>query len=383
VLRDGEILLDFWLGTPRSFLFAVTRDSFRCLDLPEDREMIRRVRAHAGLASRAADADPTAWDSSSTRFGAALLGEVGDLLAGSRRILLVTEGELAALPVSSLIVSSSAAEASPLGVTHEIERLPSAAWIAGMRPPRAASSSRMLAVAGPGGDDGASRPSAVAALEDLRSRWRDVRVATSDRDTPRLTPDRLQGAALLHLLVRARLDDLHPWFSGLLVERASATEADPWWRAFQVADSRLDARLVVLPACEPARAHSASEAGAAALATAVLSAGADAVIVNLWPLDPASTARWTDAFCSGLTRGETAAQAMVSARRALRADPSTRAPSFWAGFVLYGNGDVRVPLRARPRWWWPAIAGTGVLVAALALVAGTRRRRGRGDEPVI
>jgi CHAT domain-containing protein len=251
-----------------------------------------------------------------------------------------------------------------------------------MRVSRDQGPGRILALAGPDDEDGASRPSAVAALEDIRSRWRGIRVETADGSSSRVTPERLQGYALLHLVTRARLDDLHPWFSGVLVERASATEADPWWRAFQVAATHMDARLVVLPSCEPARGHAASEEGAVALATAVLSAGADAVIVNLWPVDATSTARWASAFYAGLARGETVARSMVSARQALRADPSTRAPHFWAGFVLYGNGDVRMPLQARPRWWWPALAGSGVVVAALALAVGTRRRR-PANEPAV
>jgi hypothetical protein len=377
VLREGEVLLDLWLGAPTSFLFAVTRDRFLCVDLPGDRELIRRVRAHAAMMGSASAADPAAWDSSSARLSSSLLGGVSHLLARSRRIVLVSDGELAALPWASLLVAGS-----PLGTTREIVRLPSASWLASARAPRQGEG-RILALAGPGDEEGAARPSALAAIEDLRARYRGVRVEATDRSGPRVTPDRLEGYALLHLVTRARLDDHHPWFSGLLVERPSATQGDPWWRAFQIADARLEARIVVLPACEPARAHLASEAGAAALATAMLSAGADAVIVNLWPVDAASTSRWTGAFYASLARGETAAQAMTSARRAVRGDPASRAPHFWAGWVLYGNGDVRMALRGRPRWWWPALVGGGVVVAALALVVGTRRRRRRTDEPVL
>jgi hypothetical protein len=68
---------------------------------------------------------------------------------------------------------------------------------------------------------------------------------------------------------------------------------------------------------------------------------------------------------------------LASADQVVRSDPATRAPHHWAAHALYGNGDVRVPLKARPRWWWPSIAGAGVLIAAVALVIGAQRRRTR------
>jgi hypothetical protein len=69
------------------------------------------------------------------------------------------------------------------------------------------------------------------------------------------------------------------------------------------------------------------------------------------------------------------AGALASAQGVVRSDPTTSAPYYWAGFIVIGDGDVRVPLRSRPRWLWPSVVGAGVAIAALALVVGRLRRK--------
>jgi len=263
-----------------------------------------------------------------------------------------------------------------LAASHTIERYPSTSWLATARARRPEGKmGRVLAMAGPSEEDGAPSARAATEVEDLRSRYQGVDVGTAEHSDA-VTPERLTDYGLLHLVTRARLDDHHPWYSGILLERAR-TDHDPYWRAATIGTAELDARLVVLPACEPARGDRLPDIGAQALATALLAAGAEAVVVNLWPAGGRQATRWTDDFYARLASGATVAEAMASADQGLRLDPATRAPQYWAGHALFGNGDVRVPLQGRPRWWWPSIAGAGVIVAAIALVIGARRRHVR------
>jgi len=113
------------------------------------------------------------------------------------------------------------------------------------------------------------------------------------------------------------------------------------------------------------------------MAAALLAAGAEAVLVQLWALDEATERRWTEAFYARLSGGGTVAEALASAEQVVRGDPATRAPHHWASHALFGNGEVRLPLQTRPRWWWPSIAGAGVVIAAIALAIGARRRHHR------
>ena len=378
VLREGELLLDLWLGSSASYLFALTRDSLRLVRLPRAKDLLRRTGTFSSLIARGAEGvEQAAWDSSAARLGASLLAGIADLVERSQRIVFTAAGELAAFPLGALALPDSSRNAAVLAASHTIERFPSASWLAASRETKPSDAKgRVLALAGPSEEDGAPSSRAASEVEDLRARYQGIDVRTAERSGA-VSPEGLADYDLLHLVTRARLDDHHPWYSGILLERPSRSDRDPYWRAATAATASLGARLVVLPACEPARGTRLPGVGAQALATALLASGAEAVVVNLWPIEDGSAKRWTEAFYTRLAGGGTVAEAMAWADQVLRGDPATRAPRHWAGHALFGNGDVRVPLQARPRWWWPSIAGTGVVIAALALVIGARRRHAR------
>jgi len=378
VLRDDEILLDLWLGSSASYLFALTRDSLRLVRLPAARRLLRQAITFTSLnAAGGEGVEQAAWDSSAARLGAAQLADLTDLAARCRRIVFVADGELAAFPLGALALPDSSGAPAPLAASHFIERYPSATWLGIERTvdsPEA--NARVLALAGPSAENGAPSSRAEAEVEDLRSRYRNIDVRTAE-GAGAMDPEQLGDHEGLHLVTRTRLDDHHPWYSGILLDRPSRSDRDPYWRAGTIGTARLDARLVVLPSCEPARGVRVPQVGTQAMAAALLAAGAEAVLVQLWALDEATERRWTEAFYARLSGGGTVAEALASAEQVVRGDPATRAPHHWASHALFGNGEVRLPLQTRPRWWWPSIAGAGVVIAAIALAIGARRRHHR------
>jgi hypothetical protein len=53
------------------------------------------------------------------------------------------------------------------------------------------------------------------------------------------------------------------------------------------------------------------------------------------------------AFYAELCRGETVAGALRRAQIRIAHRPGMADPFYWAGYVLVGDGDVRIPLRRR------------------------------------
>jgi hypothetical protein len=85
------------------------------------------------------------------------------------------------------------------------------------------------------------------------------------------------------------------------------------------------------------------------------------------------TALWTEAFYDELSRGRSAAHALRAAQERVRAAPRTSDPQHWAGFVLVGDGDVRVSLARRLD---PLRVGLAVAaVVGLLLAIATSRPR--------
>jgi hypothetical protein len=127
--------------------------------------------------------------------------------------------------------------------------------------------------------------------------------------------------------------------------------------------------------------------GVLGLASAFLSAGVPAVVATLWPVDDAQTARLMDHFYAGLAAGLDAATALHEAREALRASEATRHPFFWAGYVLVGDGQVRVTLERRLPMsrviaGLLALGALQLLILSLRPLRPDRRGRRRPAPPV-
>ncbi|MGA5821488.1 CHAT domain-containing protein [Kitasatospora sp. NPDC094028] len=95
-------------------------------------------------------------------------------------------------------------------------------------------------------------------------------------------------------------------------------------------------RLAVLSACHSAVADRTLPGEAVNLSTAMLAAGADAVIGSLWPVPDAATTSLMSRFYAALGHGADPVRALRTAQQAVGADPRWRRPYYWAGFAYWG-----------------------------------------------
>jgi tetratricopeptide (TPR) repeat protein len=144
VLGPDTLLLEYWLGEKRSFLWAVTPDSLHSFVLPgrvEIESAVRRVydlltaprigRKGETLAQnheRISRAE-TAYPAAAAALTRMIVGPAAGLLGG-RRLLIVADGALAYVPFSALPDPKTR---EPLAVAHEIVHLPSASALAALR----------------------------------------------------------------------------------------------------------------------------------------------------------------------------------------------------------------------------------------------------------
>jgi len=82
-------------------------------------------------------------------------------------------------------------------------------------------------------------------------------------------------------------------------------------------------------------------------------------------------------FYGELARRASAAEALQRAQAVLRSRPATREPRHWAGFVVIGDGDVRVPLQRRG----PGLLASGSVLILLGLLLGGLALRGLRPRP--
>ncbi|MEM7305546.1 MAG: CHAT domain-containing tetratricopeptide repeat protein [Planctomycetota bacterium] len=161
---------------------------------------------------------------------------------------------------------------------------------------------------------------------------------------------------VLHFATHALVDDERPDRSALVLSQLDLPDRigaalkgeridDGLLKADEIArELRLDADLVVLSACETALGREVAGEGYLGLADAFLRAGTRGVAASLWSVDDRATALFMERFYTAWRAGATKADALRTARAALREHRDGAGsrpfahPGTWAAFVLIGDG---------------------------------------------
>ena len=377
VLREGDLLLQTFLGPTAGVIVAVTPSQSRVVTLPHGAEFRERLERLRSLASQphAAGAELEFLGEAARRTGETLLGPVRDLLAESRRVIVSPDAELGLVPWAMLVASNAPHTGpAPPAASRELVLVPSASILADLRGARAAAAGapalRTLALAGalPGG---AALPGATREVGWLGGRFANVALRADAAGRAAGESAWLEPFDVLHFAAHTSLDDEHPWRSGIRIGPGAGPGGDEYLRAERIASFRLRARLAVLSSCESAGGRINSGEGVQSLSAAFVSAGVPSVVATLWPVSDRATERFMRLFYDRLASGNTVAAAVRGAQFELRSREATRHPFYWAGFVVLGDGDVRVPLEGR----FPAIPAASALAAAGLFVLWWRRGR--------
>ena len=153
-------------------------------------------------------------------------------------------------------------------------------------------------------------------------------------------------SAIVHLATHAVAADDQPFYSTLLLAPDGQGQDDGFLQAYEIVRSPLQARLVVLSACETAQGPLSRGEGLTGLVSAFLQAGARSVLATQWTIDE-SAAQLMAAFYKAMTGGTDPAAALRQAKldvlkkrlRFAGAEVSLAHPFFWAPFVLIGTAS--------------------------------------------
>ena len=394
VLAGNEaLLLEYSLGSKRSFLWVVGKDSLASFELP-DRARIEKTalryydfltarnRSIKGEDTPAKKKRVAAADAQIEKVGRELSGlilrPVEKLLGNQNRpLLIVADGALQYIPFAALPMPSTGA---PLATRHVVVNLPSASVLAVMRremedrPP----APRALAVfADPvfqrdderfsHGLDKAgrlllSRKTASGPREGIDpSTLRRLRFSRKEAETiaALLPQDQvfkavdfaasrdavlnggLESFRNVHFATHGILDGRHPELSGLvfsLYDEHGNPLKDGVLRLNDVYNLRLDADLVVLSACRTALGKEIRGEGLVGLTRGFMYAGASRVLASLWSVEDRATADLMGSFYRGMLREKlTPAAALRKAQLEMAKNPRYKSPYYWAGFSLQGE----------------------------------------------
>jgi CHAT domain-containing protein/tetratricopeptide (TPR) repeat protein len=388
VLDPETVLLEYWLGDRKSYVWAVSTDHVQSFELPprtvvnsRAREFYDLLTARSRSVVETAEQRRKRLDAADAKLrttGAALshllLGPAVDAIRGKR--LAVVRSEVLQLVPFAALPDPQYADL-PLVAKHEVVALPSASVLAEIREltkgrpqPRelvAVLADPVFDAADPRVRLGVNTPSTppplIAALErsgmaaTLMHRLPSSRAEANaiakvappgsawkilDFDASRTaaTNPKLAEYRFVHFASHAVVNSDLPELSGIvlsLVDQHGAAQ-NGFLRLQDVYNLNLPAELVALSACQTALGKDVPGEGLIGLSRGFLYAGAKRVASSLWKVDDAATARlmesfYRDIFRSGLSPVAALRQAQIEMSR----QPLWRSPYYWAAFELQGE----------------------------------------------
>ena len=368
-----------------AWVVAVTRRSVELYRVSAAGDLQAQVSAVVGLLRDRAVPDQR-WRPATSRLGRVLLAPaLGSLPPTIRRLVIVTDGDLHALPFEAL---APGADRPALGEAFDVTLVPSATLWHHLRTRPVTTSSGALVFADPEVPSSAQAdPDQMRSLPWARREARAIaRMLDLDADRVRQGSDAseqvlkhasLQDVAVLHLAAHARADEAFPERSAVFLA-PGATAEDGRLQPSEIAALRLAGRLVVLSACESASGSVLSGEGPLSLARAFFAGGAGAVVATRWPIRDDDAAFVMTKFYESLRAGESAAAALRTARKEAIAQGLPAAG--WAGVVLLGDGSRPVLAGDRPITYArrSTVLLALVAVAAAGCVTMIVRRMRRG-----
>ncbi|RMG57652.1 MAG: CHAT domain-containing protein, partial [Bacteroidetes bacterium] len=319
------------------------------------------------------EARQAAWQETGYALYQTLLGDV-EFPASVKRLVLVPEGSLCALPWEVLPTAPSEAGDIPFLVRRFALSYRYAAQLAGRSQAGWSFHRPALLAVQPDFGPGDSLPpltgtrTEVAAILDIWPGQRLVGTAASEAALRAQAP----GYGLIHIATHGLLADTQPWQSWLaLAAGGDGAGVDGRLHLYELLDWSLRAELVTLSACHTGMGNWVEGEGMMSLARGFAYAGASSVVMSLWAVPDGPTAELMPAFYAGLRAGLPKDEALRQARLAyLASQPSERQhPYYWGAWVLTGD---TAPLSRPLPWGW--LAG-GLLLIGLGAYGLRARRR--------
>jgi CHAT domain-containing protein len=360
-LAPNEALLSFQIGlrdgsTDRfaggSWLFAVTREQVRVLELPDRHALAQSLALFKGLTRQ----PPANRERAAVAVYEQLLKDALDALpAGIERLIVVPDLPLDTFPLSAL---SSSRAAEPLASQYEIVLVPSATiWHEWRTRPVASQGRGTLVLADPQLEFATSTASlrrswsidsglSLGPLPHARAEGREILERLDRRGTlwtgseaseTALKALDLSRYGVLHFAAHTVIDSTNTDRSAILL--ASGTgQQDGLLQSREIIDLHLDRQLVVLSSCHSAMGTQVRGEGVLGLARSFFAAGARTVIGSLWPVRDDHAKAFFDPFYASLAEGRTVGAAFHRAQQSLIDEGLPM--EAWAGFVLMGDPDA-------------------------------------------
>jgi CHAT domain-containing protein/tetratricopeptide (TPR) repeat protein len=335
--RSGHVILSYWVGPEKSFLWIFLPGHSQLVTLPgEDqiRPLIERYRAHLneGFASNATGA-------SGEELYSILVGPVERWIEPQSQVTVIPDGPLCSLNFETLLVTTPKPHywIEDVSVTNASSALLLTSRLRSGTVRSVKPRQKLLLIGNPRPPENYTPLShageEMRLIKDHFSPEEETVISGTDATPAAYFRTKPEDYALIHFVAHGTASRASALDSAVVLSEDGKSHN---LYARDIAATRLHARLVTISACDSAGNRIYSSEGLVGLSWAFLRAGAQKVIAALWEVNDASTPQLMDRMYASIAAGEEPASALRAAKLSLLHSQTVYSrPFYWAPFVLY------------------------------------------------
>lgn len=364
--RAKAVLLFYWLGEKKSYLWVITPTRVNCRKLPAATQIDPLVESYSHAVLSGQDVLQMA-NADGAKLYELLIEPAERLIPEGSRVILLPDGTLYGLNFETLLVSEpkphfwiehvtlstassltllsrSAASGGP-SISADLSRSPQDISVtfrtSGQQTPDATDHDGNLLLVGNAMQAVQEYPAlrqAETEMERVQHYFPESRreVLAGNKATPAaFLATKPEKFSYIHFVTHGTASRAHPLDSAVVLSPGGDSYK---LYARDIVKHPLSAYLVTVSACNGSGTRAYSGEGLVGLSWAFLRAGAHNVIAALWEVSDASTPQLMDRLYGELSRGQDPATALRAAKLSLlRTDSVFKKPFYWAAFQLYAG----------------------------------------------
>jgi CHAT domain-containing protein len=333
--QNNAVILYYWLGRNKSYVFVVRPDGVKVHDLRNSDTNIERAVAGHRKALFVRHGGSERVQQTGTDLYSKLVAPAG--VPKGSRVMIVSDGALHTLNFDTVVPAPGrwwiedviATQAASLRLLHD-------------RPAAKPAGEPSILLVGNTPSPGPAFPKLQYAQQEMSAI---ARLFPGPRrkvlEGAKATPAEYAAASpgkydYVHFVAHGDATRRRPLDSAVILAPDAAGSYR--LRARDVMHQALTARLVTISSCNSAGTRTYAGEGVVGLAWAFQKAGADQVIASLWEVNDSPTSQLMEQMYRGIREGRDPADALREAKlRFIRARDVRRHPRFWAPFVLYAG----------------------------------------------
>ena len=344
-------------GKSRSYILVLTRDSVNVIELPREDDLKSLIAESTGeLKSRGEDL-------SHTRRLAKLLFPAESNVSRPARVLIESDGVLAAVPFSILLDLQAQGKVPPaVTVVPSLSEMFATESNSQLRPSPSKHRKELVIFSDPAfalnTEEGTnatwraglarlpySQVEASSIAEYFRSD--DVLNFTDKQATiGNITGEWARTARVLHIAAHGFGSTTDPFFVGLGLAKDSDDSGSGLLTTQHINTAHYENELIVLSACDTGQGQLLDGEGYMSVARSFLASGAKATLSTLWPVPDRANAQFMKQFYYALTQlRHDPAASLVYAQQEMKRDSLFHSPYYWGAFVLHVVDGRYRPMR--------------------------------------